>query len=283
MNKFIIAALFIGFISTQSFLPQTDGLECTPEAVQPLLDAVFRSLGVDCTTYASLYAENSEYFHAHHGYKTKPEILGNCQNYGAFCAQGSCMFLQNGAAQTAVVAGKCHILAPYLWSVLPANTKIPDNLEPHTGWEFIVAVSNSESAYGFNIERFAEIETSYSVAYNWANPLDTSAYNWTLQLLRSTVSKGECDVPIASVVTDTLKQLGVGWRQQGSAVVLASGGVCHVVVPFAAQLGGPGTFKLITGNMMLVLEPTPANYTVQNSIVFEQSPGGAPGHSFVGI
>ena len=250
----------------------TAGSECTARAVQPLLDALFQSLGADCPKYVSLFAENATYFHAHDGFKTKSQLLQNCQNYGAFCPQGSCLFRQNGAAQFTAVAGKCHVLAPYLWSELPANAKVPGNLEPHTGWEYIIAVPSNASAFGFSIERFAEIETSYSVAYNWADPLDASAYNWTLRLLRTTASKGECDVPIASVVTSALSRLGAGWRQQGDAVVLAAGGLCHVAVPYAAQLDGG---KLCTGNMVLALEPGTANYTVQATLVFEKHGGSA--------
>jgi hypothetical protein len=239
-------------------------LSCTPEAVQPLLDAVFLTTGHDCELYVSLYAENATYYHQHDGFKTKSQLPQNCKNYATFCPGTSCRFIQNGPPLTTEHGGKCHILVPYLWSEFPANNKVPGNLEPHTGWEYLVVGANNSSFLGWSIESFSEIETSYSVAYNWANPLDVSVYSWTVNLLQITASKGECNVPVAPVITDQIRALGVGWRQQGSAVVLSVGGLCHVAVPYAAQQGS----ALMTGYLVLVLRPTTSSYAVVDSVVF---------------
>eukprot|EP01126_Amoeba_proteus_P042355 TRINITY_DN459_c0_g2_i1.p1 TRINITY_DN459_c0_g2~~TRINITY_DN459_c0_g2_i1.p1 ORF type:complete len:259 (-),score=34.21 TRINITY_DN459_c0_g2_i1:54-830(-) len=237
---------------------------CSPETVQPILDLLFATTGNDCTLYVSLYAENATYYHQHDGFKTKPQLTQNCKNYATFCPGDTCRFLQNGAPMTHLLGVKCHVLVPYLWSEIPANHKSPGNLEPHTGWEYVVVVADNSSSLGLSLELFAEIETTYSVAYNWGNPLDISVYNWTVDLLKTTASKGECDIPIAPVITNEILLLGEGWRQQGSAVVLAVGGLCHVAVPYTAQQDS----TLSTGMIVFVLMPTEASYSVVRSVIF---------------
>jgi hypothetical protein len=83
----------------------------------------------------------------------------------------------------------------------------------------------------------------------------------TLHLLslKNSASKGECDSPIAPTLTryfDDKSRGGEVWRQQGDAVVLAAGGVCHVAVPYSAQVGA----KLETGRFVFTLQPL-ANHT----------------------
>ena len=190
--------------------------------------------------------------------KTTSDLLKNCQNYAAFCPGNECRFLQNGEALMVARGNSCHMLVPYLWSEIPANNRAKGNLEPHTGWEYIIASPNSESGVGYSMKYFAELETSYSVAFNWAKPDDTPAVvaQSTLHLLSlgNSASKGECNSPIAPVLTKYFNDKSSGgdiWRQQGDAVVLAAGGVCHVAVPYSAQVGA----KLKTGHFVLILQP----------------------------
>jgi hypothetical protein len=241
---------------------------CELQSIQPVLSTLFQSLGADCVLYDSLFSANSTYYHQHDGFKTKSELLGNCKSYATFCPKDACLFLQNGAPIVAKSTGpECHLLVPYLWSEIPAN---PRNLEPHTGWEYmVVRPTSGNSVFKFTITNFAEIEMSYSVAYNWDNPLDNSVYNWTTQLLSSTASKGECNTPISAVVTAEIAKYGVGWHQNGNAVVLAAGGLCQVAVPYAAQTGK----QLSTGHMVMILKPTIAGngYDVLLTDVFDKA------------
>jgi len=239
---------------------------CTSSDVQPLLDALFPSLGGDCTTYASLFSLDAQYFHQHDGFRNgSMQLFHNCQNYGKFCPTGQCQFIQDGEAILVVgsststrAAGlssrsagespapvsdselQCFMLVPYLWAEIPTNQKIPNNMEPHTGWEYIVAIQNSSSPFGYTINLFAEHETTYSVAFNWANPADSSNYFLTVDLLNVTASRGECNLPVSSVLeqyfgtkNSTATDL---WRQQGNAVLLAAGGICHVAAPWAREV-----------------------------------------------
>eukprot|EP00697_Spironema_sp_BW2_P003121 gnl/Spiro4/14170_TR7620_c0_g1_i1.p1 gnl/Spiro4/14170_TR7620_c0_g1~~gnl/Spiro4/14170_TR7620_c0_g1_i1.p1 ORF type:complete len:331 (-),score=66.31 gnl/Spiro4/14170_TR7620_c0_g1_i1:68-1060(-) len=237
-------------------LPSAMCATCSADNVAPLLDTLFSTLGNDCTTYASLYASTGLYFHQHDGFKTASQIMATCQGYGTFCPKGQCTFQQNGAAFVAARGNKCYLLVPYLWAEKPANHKVPGNLEPHTGWEYMVlAPSSSSSRFPFSIEVFAEIETSYSVAFNWGNPADESNYDLTVQLLNRTASRGECNAPIGALLTQFFSAKSTSddvWRQQGNAVVLAAGGACHVAVPYAAEVGG----LLSTGIFVLALQPS---------------------------
>jgi hypothetical protein len=271
-----MSLLTLCVLSTFSLIWQCSA-ECTPQAVQPLVTAMFTSLGQDCQRYASLFTEDAVYYHQHDGFKVKSQLLQNCKNYAAFCPGQSCHFVQNAAlVATMSVDGQCHILAPYLWSEVPVNNKVPGNLEPHTGWEYLVAVKDNTSArdskqnLGYLIQWFAEVETSYSVAYNWANPLDTTVYNWTLALLATTASMGECTTPVHNVITAGVARLNAiypssYWRQQGAAVVLSVGGLCQAVVPVAGQLQSS---QLITGHAVFVMQPLSGSYLVMRSLFF---------------
>jgi hypothetical protein len=248
---------------------------CTAESVSPLLSTLFASLGNDCETYASLYASDALYYHQHDGFKNASQLLANCQGYAKFCPPGTCTFQQNGmpsVVQGSMAQGTCRILAPYLWAELPANNKVPGNMEPHTGWEYIEVVADASARFGYKIKVFAEVETSYSVALNWGMPNDTSVYDWTTQLLSSTASRGECSHPVAPLVTDWMhtrsKDASTLWRQQGDAVVLAAGGLCHMVVPYAADVGQ----LLQTGNLLFVLKKNSIGYSMEAPVVDFQTP-----------
>jgi hypothetical protein len=238
--------------------------------VQGLLTAVFQTLGKDCHAYDSLFADDAEYFHSHDGYKQKSELLDNCNGYGQFCPSGECVFQQDGEALVTEVNGHCHILAPYIWSETPANSKVPGNLEPHTGWEYIVARPQSGSEHGLLIKRFSEIETSYSLPYNWQTPEDTPALaQSTMDLLSQTKSQGECGSPLAPFITQDLSSSSDEqnlWRQQGSAVLLPIGGLCQVAVPFAAAVGG----RLESGTIVYTLTPNVGAYSLNSKVVFSR-------------
>jgi len=254
---------------------QEGGASPCSNNVSPLLDKLFSSLGHDCETYVSLFASDAKYYHQHDGYKTYPELLKNCQNYASFCPGNTCRFLQNGDALVVARGNSCHMLVPYLWSEIPANNAARGNLEPHTGWEYIVVSPNRGSQLGYSINYFAELETSYSVALNWAAPEQTPAVveQSTLHLLSlsNSASKGECDSPIAPTLTTFFSGKsgnGSNWRQQGDAVVLAAGGVCHVDVPYAAQVGA----RLKTGYFVLTLQPAAGNtYQIIDAVEFPRA------------
>merc|ERR1712226_247573 len=97
---------------------------------------------------------------------------------------------------------------------------------------------------------FAEIETTYSVAFDWQNPSKTpQLFNTTKALLamNNSASQGECDAPLAPALTkwfSGVSQEGDLFRQQGDAVVLAAGGICQVVVPYAADVQSESTPRL---------------------------------------
>ena len=245
---------------------------CSMTDVASLLDKLFSSLGHDCKSYVSLFSEDAKYYHQHDGYKNTSELLNNCENYAAFCPGNECRFLQNGKALTVARGNSCQILVPYLWSEMPANNRAKGNLEPHTGFEYIVASPNSGSAVGYSIKQFAELETSYSVAFNWAKPDDTPAVvaESTLHLLSisSSAPTGECNSAIAPILTKYFNDKSSGgdvWRQQGDAVVLAAGGVCHVEVPYSAQVGS----KLKTGHFVFIFRPNVNNsYLITDAVEF---------------
>ncbi|MGZ3773334.1 MAG: hypothetical protein ACXVCY_06095 [Pseudobdellovibrionaceae bacterium] len=267
MHLFILVLMTI-CISESSVMANS----CSKKDVAPLLNKLFSSLGHDCNVYSSLFAEDAKYFHQHDGFKKSSELLRNCQNYAAFCPGNECRFLQSGDAKLIARGSSCHVLVPYLWSEIPANNRAKENLEPHTGFEYVVLNPGNESEVGYSIKYFAELESSYSVAFNWAKPADTSAVvaESTLKLLslKNSASKGECNNPIAPVLTkyfDDKSGSGNIWRQQGDAIVLAAGGVCHVVVPYSAQVGA----KLKTGHFVFTLQPSVVNnYLVTDAVEF---------------
>ncbi len=244
--------------------------EPNPKNMTPLLKMLFSSLGHDCDSYVSLFSEDARYYHQHDGYKNQPELLKNCQNYAVFCPGNECRFLQNGEPLMVARGGSYHLLVPYVWSEIPANSRAQANLEPHTGWEYIVVSPEHGSQFGYRINYFAELETSYSVAFNWAKPDDTPAVvkQSALHLLsqKNSASKGECDRPIAPVLTRYFNDKsndGDVWRQQGDAVVLATGGVCHVTVPYSAQVGS----KLKTGQFVFTLQPDASSAYLMTDVV----------------
>lgn len=243
---------------------------CSTTDLDPLLDKLFSSLGHDCKGYDSLFSKDAQYFHQHDGYKKKTDLLKNCQAYATFCPGDGCRFLQNGEPFVVARDNSCHMLVPYLWSEIPAAK---GNLEPHTGWEYIVATPdpNSDSGVGYTMNYFAELETSYSVAFNWAKPGETPAVvsDSTLKLLslKNSASKGECNNPIAPILTQYFDDKSSGgdlWRQQGDAVVLAAGGLCHVAVPYSAQVSG----KLKTGHFVFTLKPSDKSYLRTGAVEF---------------
>jgi len=239
--------------------------------VAPFLAALFSSLGSDCRTWLSLFAKDASYYHQHDGFRSYAQLPQTCQGYAGFCGGDKCRFQQNGAPVVVPHEGKCAVLAPYLWSEIPASAA---NLEPHTGWEFIVLAPDAGSPAGYLMEHFAEIETSYSLPYNWAKPDDTPALvqDGLLKLLalKNSASKGECDAPLAPVLTRFLATVGKEgdtaslFRQQGDAVVLAAGGICQAAVPYAADVGG----RLRTGRMVLTLKPGGGSYAVEDAVDF---------------
>jgi len=261
---------------------------CTSDGVTDLVDTVFASLGNDCTTYASLFSETAQFYHQHNGYKNGSQLYDNCMAYAKFCPSDSkCRFLRNGRPMVSQEQSSnvCNILVPYLWSELPANNL---NLEPHTGWEFIQVVPDTTS-FSWIIQKFAEVETSYSVPFNWGNPLDSSSYSQTVQMLKGTASKGECNTPIQLVMANLIDNYnqnnqGILLRQQGSAVVLAAGDLCHVVLPFALQCSP--TFcctnnnaqnnLLCTGYLFLQLTPKTDGYTTDIWYLFSGAEFGGP-------
>ncbi len=243
--------------------------------VAPLLNTLFSSLGHDCKAYVSLFADDAQYYHQHDGYKTYPELLKNCQGYAGFCPGDSCQFLQNGEPLVVARGKSCHILVPYIWAEMPANHKAPGNLEPHTGWEYIIANPAAASRVGYGIQSFSELESSYSVAFNWAKPDDTPAVVAESALyllsLKNSASKGECNSPIAPTLTrffDNKSSAGGVFRQQGDAVVLAAGGLCQVTVPYSAQVGA----RLKSGQFVLTLRPVEnGTYLIDDAVEFQKT------------
>jgi len=239
------------------------GHRCGSGDVQGFFDAIFSSLGADCGTYIDLFAEGAQYYHQHDGHKTYSELRANCEGFGGAFPAGTSAFRQDGNALVGLHDGDdCHFLVPYLWSAIPAQ-----NGMPHTGWEYIIATQDHESRFGYKMKHFAEIETTFTVPFNWHNPRDTPALfgESTLVELHSTTSDttDACDTPLASTLTDFLQQQGV--RQQGDAVVLAAGGLCQVSVPYASEVNG----NLMSGYFVLRLEKMMDSYSVRDSTKFE--------------
>ena len=105
------------------------------------------------------------------------------------------------------------------------------------------------------------------MAYNRGNPKDTSVYSWTTDLLKGTASNGECNTPIAGTVTNYF--LEEGGRQQEESVVLSTGGLCHVAVPYAEERNG----DLNSGVVVMILEPkNSTSYNLQMSSTFPIDP-----------
>ncbi len=270
MRLFALALFALGVVG-----PSVMAVPCSTKDMAPLLHKLFSSLGQDCNGYVSLFSKEAKYYHQHDGYKNASDLMKNCQNYAAFCPAKQCRFLQNGEASIVARGNSCHLLVPYLWSEIPANNRAKGNLEPHTGWEYIIATPDSESEVSFRMNYFAEIETSYSVAFNWAKSDDTPSVvaQSALKLLSlgNSASKGECNSAIAPILTKFFNEKSSGgnvWRQQGDAVVLAAGGVCHLAVPYSAQVGA----KLKTGHYVLTLKPSVNNaYLVIDAVEFPRS------------
>lgn len=257
----IIVTLFALWIGTAG------AVDPCAEDVAPLLNTLFSSLGHDCNKYHSLYEADGKYYHQHDGFKRASELMDSCKGYAAFCPGNKCRFLQNGEPVKVARDNSCHVLVPYLWAQIPASK---ENLEPHTGWEYLILNPAGTSPFKFRIKYFAEIETSYSVAFNWAEPAQTPALvaESALHLLsqKNSASKGECDSPIAPTLTkffDDKSTAGNRYRQQGDAVLLAAGGICHVAVPYAAQVGA----TLKTGHFIFTLKPEKGAYVFLNDAV----------------
>lgn len=229
--------------------------------IEPLLDALFPSLGNDCNTYLSLFKEKGKLYHQHSGYTPYSGLFSMCTSFGKALGGNRSKFLQNGEPQLVAVNGKCHMLVPYLWSAFPAD---PKAYMPHTGWEYLV-VSRTNSKYRYGIELMAEIETTFSAPYNWKDPaVSTDLFQtMTIPLLHTTATSkhraNECDSPFAGHLASFFAEKSTGndvWRQQGDAVVLAAGGVCHVTVPYAAAVGD----QLKTGTLVFALQPLAGSY-----------------------
>mmetsp|Transcript_30544 Transcript_30544/g.94919 ORF Transcript_30544/g.94919 Transcript_30544/m.94919 type:complete len:283 (+) Transcript_30544:109-957(+) len=245
--------------------------------VTPFLEKLFSSLGHNCDAWFSLFAEDAFYSHQHDGHKNYTELLKTCQGYAKFCPGDACFFKQNGAPVTVPHEKKgetCAVLVPYLWTEMPANGKAKNNLEPHTGWEYMLLEPSTDSKVSYIMKHFAEIETSYSLPFNWAKPADTPALveESLLKLLSlpNSASKGECARPLAPKLTEFFAQKskeGKTVRQQGSATVLAAGGICQVAAPYAADIDG----ELKTGRWVIVLKPEGDSYTVEDDVEFRGS------------
>jgi hypothetical protein len=162
---------------------------------------------------------------------------------------------------TAVVGEECRVLAPYIWAQLPAQAS---NVEPHDGWEYMELEFSPDAELKFRIKKFAEIETTYSVPLDWKDPSATPAlFTKTVELLAATAAQqpdgqnaDECNSSPAKFLTAffTAKSTaGALYRQQGDAVALAAGGICHLTVPFAAEVNK----ELKSGYYVLVLTPKP--------------------------
>jgi hypothetical protein len=237
-------------------------VDCSTGA-RDFFTAIFSSLGSDCETYVSLFKDTANYYHQHDGHKVYEELLGNCQGYGSFCPDGKCIFRQDGAALHRAENGQCHFLIPYIWAQTPADD---DNLEPHTGWEYVIAERDATAKYGFKMSHFAEIETSYTAALNWQDPSQTPAlFETTKALLATTASEGECDNPVAPLLTEFMQRRSVNgslFRQQGDAVLLAAGGVCQLVVPYAADIARHESHRLESGLFHMTMTSSGDSYTL---------------------
>ncbi|KAL1523858.1 hypothetical protein AB1Y20_018778 [Prymnesium parvum] len=247
---------------------------CSPESLAPLLSTLFSSLGANCSAYTALFDQSARYYHQHDGFRPYSRLAQNCEAYAATCPAGRCTFRQHGRASARASADGCELLAPYLWAQSPADAS---NLEPHTGWEYLRLVRAEGAAHGFRIRLFAELETSYSVAYHWGQPADASAYEWTTALLarRGSASRGECGVPVVGTLAAYFAGRSAGgatMRQQGDAVVLAAGWNatrrfeaqrCFVAAPYALSDG-----ELSTGVVVLELFPTGGAYNLLATSTF---------------
>jgi hypothetical protein len=243
---------------------QAGGHACSAHRAQALFDALFSSLGNDCDTYMELFAEGAQYYHQHDGHKTYSELRANCDGFANAFPAGSQSFQQAGSTIMGLnYDDECHFMVPYLWSAIPAQDGMP-----HTGWEFIIAKRDRSSRFGYKIKHFAEIETTFTAAFNWHNPRATPALftDSTLAELHSTTSDtvDACDNPLADTLTDFLELRAV--RQQGDAVLLAAGGLCQVAVPFAGVHDQDGL--LFSGYYVLSLEKNNDSYNINDSSLF---------------
>jgi len=240
-----------------------------------LFEPTIPKFGSDCTAWAELFAPGGKYYHAHAGFHTGANLESACTGYASFCpwtagkpllnqpAKSACKFDISGAAQIVSMNGKCHALVPYIWAQDPAQS---DNLEPHTGWEYMMAENIKGS---WKLKRFCEIETTFSVPFNWVTPNATDE-TWKLEALKtSQANKGECNNPIQPLLTSYFQTLSSTtetkalFRQQGNAVALPAGGLCQLVVPYAAMVNGKNT----EGKKVFTLEPSKGSYKMVTDVV----------------
>jgi len=206
-------------------------------------------------------------------------LKSSCEGYGNFCpienGVSACSFLTQGPHLTAVSGSQCRVLAPYIWSQFPADE---GNVEPHTGWEYIELTLAGDS---WQIEKFAEVETTYTFPFDWVEPqrkLDDMLAR-TVELFNKTANgdhtADECNSSPAPFLTAFFRSKDEcsdtrhsHYRQQGSVVATAAGGLCHMVVPFAAQEDD----KIKSGYQFLVTTPMPqeTNDVLKYQLVFEQ-------------
>jgi len=267
---------------TNLSLPAVNTLaeSCNEEGVQDFVRLLFSRLGSSCAAYASMYSENATYYHQHFGYKDQQSggLEASCEVYGNFCNKNgmpTCSFLTQGPHLTAVSGSQCRVLAPYIWSQFPADE---GNVEPHTGWEYI-ELSIVDGSW--QIEKFAEVETTYTFPFDWLDPqrkLDDMLAR-TVQLFNRTANgdhtADECDSSPAPFLTAFFRSKDqctdthhTHFKQQGSVVATAAGGLCHMVVPFAAQDGD----EIKSGYQFLVTVPMPdeTNDVLKYQLLLEQ-------------
>jgi len=232
--------------------------------------------GSDCDSWAELFASKGKYYHAHAGYHTGTNLTAACTGYAGFCPEGKCSFQIAG---TPLITpdekdNTCHALVPYIWSQLPADSA---NLEPHNGWEYMIAKKNKAGKW--KLVRFSEIETTFSVPFDWASP-NASDTTWKLDAMQkySQAQDGECDNAVQPWLTNYFASLSNTsrddlYRQQGNAVALAAGGICQLVVPYAAMVGG----YMEEGKVVFTLKPAGSSYkSVADVIIFKSYQEAAP-------
>lgn len=178
---------------------------------------------------------------------------------------------------------------PYIWAQNPAQS---DNLEPHNGFEYMIANKNDKGQ--FKLSHFSEMETTFSVPFDWASP-NSSDSSWKLDAMvkYSQAQKGECDNDIQPYLTKYFESRTKNdnlYRQQGNAVALAAGGICQLVVPYTASVATPvqvftsdapvkteTKYLMEEGQIFFQLAPTAKSYrAVVDAVVFKQYQEAAP-------
>lgn len=251
-------------------LPQMMYAQVCDTDPNAVLASMFYSLGNDCETYLPLFASDAQFYHQINGYKNKSELSAVCTGYGGFCPTDECFFQQNGALFAVENGDRCEVLAPFLWSQIPANNKVPNNREPHSGFIHNTLIPDSSAEFGYTIEVFREIEDSYTVPFNWGASDDSSVQSWTIELLNQAASSGECDAPLQPLLTTYFGDKSAAatddlYRQQGNAVVIAAGGVCHVLIPYSAVVSN----EIVSGRVSIVLTPVNnESYTLASEVWF---------------